>query len=118
MGSNEGGIGWICTLMDCDTGHIVLGFLNGNDIGAIGNLHPLLVVDCWEHAFVKDFGASGRREYITKYTTEIDWKMVWYSFLPALENSLLFNLFSCLYDVILDGEEIEWWTQNYEQEVA
>lgn len=63
--------------MEYETGKIVVGFLNGNDIGAIGNLHPLLVVDCWEHSYVRDFGINGRREYVTKYATEIDWRMVW-----------------------------------------
>lgn len=63
--------------MEYETGRIILGFLNGNDIASIGSLHPLLMVDCWEHAFVHDFGTNGRREYITKYTTEIDWRMVW-----------------------------------------
>jgi len=36
----------------------------------------LLVVDVWEHAYVKDFGATGRGKYVDTVRPLIDWKAV------------------------------------------
>ncbi|KAH7824556.1 Iron/manganese superoxide dismutase [Monocercomonoides exilis] len=76
LGQNDGGIGWITLLLNYDTEELLLGFLNGNDISAIATLHPLLVIDMWEHGFIRDFGITGRKEYLTNYVRHIDWKMV------------------------------------------
>ena len=37
---------------------------------------PLLVVDVWEHAYVKDYGATGRGGYVDAIRPLIDWGVV------------------------------------------
>ncbi|KAK2964687.1 putative superoxide dismutase [Blattamonas nauphoetae] len=76
VGDNDGGLGWIVLLLNYENKGLVLGFLNGYDIASIANMHPLFVVDVWEHAYVSDFGSLGRKEYLTQYNRNIDWKMI------------------------------------------
>jgi Fe-Mn family superoxide dismutase len=39
-------------------------------------VHPVLVVDAWEHAYVKDFGATGRGKYVDAVKGLINWTVV------------------------------------------
>jgi superoxide dismutase, Fe-Mn family len=37
---------------------------------------PLLVMDVWEHAFVRDYQATERSKYIEAFFRNIDWRTV------------------------------------------
>lgn len=37
---------------------------------------PLLVMDVWEHAFMRDYKATERAKYIEAFFRNIDWRMV------------------------------------------
>lgn len=37
---------------------------------------PLLVMDVWEHAFMRDYTASERGRYIEAFFRNVDWTMV------------------------------------------
>ncbi len=37
---------------------------------------PLLVMDVWEHAFMRDDKATERGEYIEAFFRNIDWRMI------------------------------------------
>lgn len=37
---------------------------------------PILVMDVWEHAYIKDYGASGRKGYVDAWLKNIDWGVV------------------------------------------
>jgi Fe-Mn family superoxide dismutase len=37
---------------------------------------PLLVMDVWEHAFMRDYKATERGQYIDAFLRNIDWAIV------------------------------------------
>ena len=60
-----------------------------NSVGAFGprsnqiriapggvNLMPILCVNTWEHVWLKDWGVSGKRAYVTAWWDRIDWAVV------------------------------------------
>ncbi|KAJ4455871.1 putative Uracil phosphoribosyltransferase [Paratrimastix pyriformis] len=69
--SKTRGIGWTIVYADpytCNI-HWVEMHENGNPAGCM----PLVVLDCWEHAFAKDYGNTGRPNYVAAVTQLIDW---------------------------------------------
>lgn len=49
--------------------------VDSHDQGVLVGLVPILVVDMWEHAFVRDYGAD-KKSYLTAMMREIDWEVV------------------------------------------
>lgn len=41
------------------------------------DIEPLLAVSTWEHTFLPDWGAGGKREFLEKWWDEIDWDVVY-----------------------------------------
>jgi Fe-Mn family superoxide dismutase len=56
---------------------------NGHPAGSV----PILVLDVWEHAYMVDWGASGRPEYIEAFFRNVDWACVEARFHEAARNS-------------------------------
>ena len=57
--------------------NLVVGFVRGNDLESIsGNYIPLIVLDAWEHAYVRDFGVMGRKQALITYLKYLDWGVV------------------------------------------
>jgi len=70
------GIGWAILYMDPTTGQLVNTFVGSHENGHIAGFIPLLVMDVWEHAYMIDYKAGGRGEYITAFLANINWKVV------------------------------------------
>lgn len=70
------GIGWAALVKDPATGRLMNAWFQDheNDI-PVGTV-PLLVVDVWEHAYVKDYGATARAKYVDAIRPLIDWGVV------------------------------------------
>lgn len=49
--------------------------LSTHDNGHIIGLKPLLVLDCYEHAYFIDYGTA-KQKYIEKFISNINWKAV------------------------------------------
>lgn len=45
---------------------------NGNPPG----FAPVFALDVWEHAYVKQFGAAGRKSYVEALLKNVDWSVV------------------------------------------
>lgn len=41
------------------------------------NMQPLLAVSTWEHTFLPDWGAWGKRDFLEKWWEKIDWERVY-----------------------------------------
>jgi Fe-Mn family superoxide dismutase len=52
---------------------------------------PLLVMDVWEHAYMVDWGAGGRGDYITAFFKNIDWLKVERSLVEVAKSKSLFE---------------------------
>jgi Fe-Mn family superoxide dismutase len=70
------GIGWAALVKDPFTGRLMNAWFQDHENAIPVGTTPLLVVDVWEHAYVKDFGASGRAKYVDAVRPLIDWGVV------------------------------------------
>lgn len=67
------GIGWVALVSRDDTLGVV--WIGEHDQGLLANTKILLVMDCWEHAYMTDYGIK-RADYINAFIEVIDWKVV------------------------------------------
>lgn len=69
------GIGWVVLVQDNDTGEVFNSWVGEHNVGNILNSKVLLVMDCWEHAYMTDYGIK-KADYIGAFINAIDWKVV------------------------------------------
>ena len=69
------GIGWVTLVRDRDTGKIFHTWIGEHNVGNILNADMLLVMDCWEHAYMTDYGIK-RADYIASFMNAINWNVV------------------------------------------
>ncbi len=69
------GIGWVLLLQDNDTKEVFHAWVGEHNVGLILNTKILLVMDCWEHAYMTDYGIK-RGDYIDAFINAIDWNVL------------------------------------------
>jgi Fe-Mn family superoxide dismutase len=69
------GIGWVLLMQDSDTGNLYHVFVGEHNVGNVVNGKILMVMDCWEHAYMTDYGIK-RADYIESFIANIDWSKV------------------------------------------
>ncbi|KAK2948528.1 putative Superoxide dismutase [Blattamonas nauphoetae] len=70
------GVGWVAVMFDKLTDTLTTTWVEEHHLGMLANMEPLLLVDCWEHAFIVDFGSTGRGNYVKTLLKHIDWEVV------------------------------------------
>ncbi|BDU75417.1 superoxide dismutase [Mesoterricola sediminis] len=70
------GIGWGALVKDPATGRLMNAWIQDHENQVAVGTVPLLVVDVWEHAYVKDYGATARAKYVDAVRPLIDWGVV------------------------------------------
>ena len=70
------GVGWAIVYQDPATGALFNWWVSSHEQGHPAGFHPLLVLDVFEHAFMVDYGASGRAEYIAAFLKNVSWEVV------------------------------------------
>jgi Fe-Mn family superoxide dismutase len=70
------GVGWAIVYHDPATGGLFNWWVSSHELGHPAGFHPILVLDVFEHAYMVDFGAGGREEYIAAFLENIDWEVV------------------------------------------
>jgi len=76
-------IGWAILYLDPATGTLNNHFVQLHEDGNISSFAPILIMDVWEHAYMADYGASGRGEYIKAFFNNINWRTVEQRFADA-----------------------------------
>ncbi len=69
------GIGWVVVYQDIAQGIIFNQWINEHDVGHPAGLNPILVLDCFEHAFMIDYGLK-RADYVAAFMKNIKWEEV------------------------------------------
>ncbi len=69
------GIGWVLLVQDNDTKKVFHTWVGEHNVGNIINAKILMVMDCWEHAYMTDYGIK-RADYVEAFIKSIDWKVV------------------------------------------
>lgn len=69
-------IGWAILYLDPATGALNNHFVQLHEDGNIAGFAPILVMDVWEHAYMVDYGASGRGDYIKAFFNNVNWRTI------------------------------------------
>ena len=69
------GIGWVVLFEDPTNGELFTTWIREHEQGIPVNCKVLLVMDCWEHAYMTDYGIK-KADYIGAFMNAIDWKIV------------------------------------------
>lgn len=69
-------IGWAILYLDPATGALNNHFVQLHEDGNVASFVPVLVMDVWEHAYMVDYGAGGRGQYIKAFFGNVNWPVV------------------------------------------
>jgi superoxide dismutase, Fe-Mn family len=70
------GIGWVILFEDPVTERLTNHWVSLHQDGIPARCTPLLVMDVWEHAFMRDYKASERTKYVEAFFKNVDWSVV------------------------------------------
>ena len=70
------GVGWVVLAEDPVTTRLTNHWITLHQDGFPASFKPLLVMDVWEHAFMRDYKATERAKYIEAFFRNVDWPMV------------------------------------------
>lgn len=68
-------VGWVILYQDSLTGRLLNLWINEHDKGHAAGCMPILVMDCWEHAYMLDYGIK-RAGYIDSFFRNVNWPQV------------------------------------------
>ncbi|MBI4375344.1 MAG: superoxide dismutase [Elusimicrobia bacterium] len=70
------GIGWAILYFDPEFGVLSDHWITLHEHGHPAGYIPILVMDAWEHAYMVDYGAAGRSQYVETFLRNVDWAKV------------------------------------------
>lgn len=70
------GVGWAAVYQDTSNGELSNHWINLHETGNVAGYKPILIMDVWEHAFIKDYAPAERPKYIEAFFENIDWDVV------------------------------------------
>jgi Fe-Mn family superoxide dismutase len=70
------GVGWAAVYQDPSNGEISNHWINLHETGNVAGYKPILIMDVWEHAFIKDYAPVDRPKYIEAFFANINWDVV------------------------------------------
>jgi Fe-Mn family superoxide dismutase len=70
------GIGWAILFQDPATGRLTNQWITLHQDGIPAGFKPLLVMDVWEHAYMRDYKATEKAKYIEAFFRNVDWQEV------------------------------------------
>lgn len=70
------GVGWAAVYQDPSNGQISNHWINLHETGNVAGYKPVLIMDVWEHAFIKDYAPVDRPKYIEAFFANINWDVV------------------------------------------
>jgi superoxide dismutase, Fe-Mn family len=70
------GVGWVILFQDPVTDRLTNHWVTLHQDGVPAGFKPLLVMDVWEHAFMRDYKATERKQYIEAFLGNIAWSVV------------------------------------------
>jgi Fe-Mn family superoxide dismutase len=70
------GVGWAILFEDPVTERLSNHWITLHQEGIPAGFKPLLVMDVWEHAYMRDYKATERKKYVEAFFRNIDWALV------------------------------------------
>lgn len=68
------GVGWAIAYCDLTNGQITNHWISDHENGNLAGFAPIVVMDVWEHAFIKDYKPAEKGKYIEAFLANLDWK--------------------------------------------
>jgi Fe-Mn family superoxide dismutase len=70
--------GWVMVGYDLNDGSLFNYIMDTQNLWAVYNMVPVLAIDVYEHAYVRDFGATpdGRKQYVEAFFRNLSWEHV------------------------------------------
>jgi Fe-Mn family superoxide dismutase len=68
------GIGWAIAYYDLQNRTMRNYWIDEHQNGHIAGFVPVVVLDVWEHAFIKDYKPADKAKYVEAFFTNVDWK--------------------------------------------
>jgi Fe-Mn family superoxide dismutase len=68
------GVGWAIAYLDTSNGQITNHWISDHENGHLAGFLPIVVLDVWEHAFIKDYKPAERAKYVEAFFANLDWK--------------------------------------------
>ncbi|HEY2030992.1 MAG TPA: Fe-Mn family superoxide dismutase [Myxococcales bacterium] len=68
------GVGWAIAYQNPETKAVTNHWIELHNVGHPPGFKPIVVMDCWEHAFVPDYHPTERAKYIDAYFKNLDWR--------------------------------------------
>ena len=68
------GVGWAIAYHDPANGQITNHWVSDHENGNLAGFSPIVVMDVWEHAFIKDYKPSERGKYVEAFFANTNWK--------------------------------------------
>jgi Fe-Mn family superoxide dismutase len=68
------GIGWAFTFQDPSTGWLSNHFVTLHENNVPVGYRPVVVMDGWEHAFMRDYLATERAKYVDAFLKNVNWE--------------------------------------------
>lgn len=70
------GVGWVVLAEDPVTDRLTNHWITLHQDGFPAGFKPLLVMDVWGHAFMRDYKVTERAKYVEAFFRNVDWPMV------------------------------------------
>jgi Fe-Mn family superoxide dismutase len=70
------GIGWVILFEDPVGDRLSNHWVSLHQEGILAGYKPLLVMDVWEHAFMRDYKVTDKAKYVEAFFRNVDWAMV------------------------------------------
>ena len=70
------GVGWVMLCQDPMTRRLTNHWVSLHQNGVPAGFKPLLVMDVWEHAFMRDYRATERGRYLDAFLRNVAWSVV------------------------------------------
>ena len=70
------GVGWAISYQDPHTGRVSNHWVTLHNDGNPAGYTPILVMDGWEHAFMRDYQATERAKYVDAFFKNVNWQAV------------------------------------------
>jgi Fe-Mn family superoxide dismutase len=67
------GAGWAIAYLDTVNGQITNHWIDDHENGHVAGFVPIVVMDVWEHAWIKDYEPAEKGKYIEAFFANLDW---------------------------------------------
>ncbi|MEK7606390.1 MAG: Fe-Mn family superoxide dismutase [Patescibacteria group bacterium] len=77
------GIGWAMLYYDPTTKRLLTQWVDEQHLGHLTGLSPIVTLDVWEHAYLRDYIPADKSKYIEAYLNALNWETINAWFLKA-----------------------------------